>query len=186
MELKLLDEHTVQSIYNEHMVIDFPKDELKPLPMILKAMKESWYEPLGVYDATKLIGYVFVIRMQNSYLIDYLATFPEVRNKGKGANLLSLLKTHLSDADSIIGEVEDPAYTPDEEQAALQQRRIGFYKRNGCYDTGLRVECFGMKYIILESGSTNLSADEAWKLYGDFYRSFLPKEKFDNCIHRII
>ncbi len=185
MELRLLVTNQVGKLYKEHMVFDFPKDELKPLAMILKAIDEDRYEPLGLFDGEGLIGYVFVVKLGNDYLVDYLATFPEYRNKGKGANLLGLLDEYLKDANSIIGEVEDPLYTLDEEVAALQERRINFYKRNGCKDTGVRVECFGVKYIVLETGKgKGHSTEEVWQLYESFYRSLLPEDKFIKNIKR--
>ena len=39
MELRLLEVNQVGKLYKEHMVFDFPKDELKPLNMILKAVE---------------------------------------------------------------------------------------------------------------------------------------------------
>lgn len=187
MKLKQLDIVLVTKIYKEHMVIDFPKEELKPLDMILKLIEENRYEAMGLYDGDLLTGYVFIVRIDNSYLLDYIAIFPEYRNDGKGSNLLSLLAEHLDDADSIIVEVENPKYTDDGALADLQTRRIGFYKRNGCRDTGLRVSCFGAKFIILEMGANSIeSVDKTWELYEAFYRSFLPEDKFIGNVYRIL
>lgn len=187
MKLKQLDIVLVTKIYKEHMVIDFPKEELKPLDMILKLIEENRYEAMGLYDGDMLTGYVFIVRIDNSYLLDYIAIFPEYRNDGKGSNLLSLLAEHLDDADSIIVEVENPKYTDDGALADLQTRRIGFYKRNGCLDTGLRVSCFGAKFIILEMGANSIeSVDKTWELYEAFYRSFLPEDKFIGNVYRIL
>ena len=41
MELIQLNKDQIASLYNEHMVHDFKKDELKPLKMILKALDRS-------------------------------------------------------------------------------------------------------------------------------------------------
>ena len=186
MKLQRLDENQITKLYQEHMVVDFPKDELKPLNMILKSVQEGFYDCFGLFENEKIVGYTFMVKQENSYLIDYIAIFPEHRNKGVGANLLTLIDDYLGDADRIIGEVEDPAYTDDEEQKTLQTRRLGFYLRNNCNDTGLRVECFGVKFIILEAGNKKCrDKDEVWDLYSLFYKKFLSEERFEKNIWRI-
>ena len=186
MKLQRLNENQITKLYQEHMVVDFPKDELKPLSMILKSVQEGFYDCFGLFENEKIVGYTFMVKQENSYLIDYIAIFPEHRNKGVGANLLTLIDDYLGDADRIIGEVEDPAYTDDEEQKTLQTRRLGFYLRNNCYDTGLRVECFGVKFIIFEAGKTRCrDKDEVWDLYSLFYKKFLSEERFEKNIWRI-
>ena len=186
MKLQRLNEKQITKLYQEHMVVDFPKDELKPLSMILKSVQEGFYDCFGLFENEKIVGYTFMVKQENSYLIDYIAIFPEHRNKGVGANLLTLIDDYLGDADRIIGEVEDPAYTDDEEQKTLQTRRLEFYLRNNCYDTGLRVECFGVKFIILEAGKKKCrDKDEVWDLYSLFYKKFLSEEQFEKNIWRI-
>ena len=120
MKLQRLDENQITKLYQEYMVVDFPKDELKPLNMILKSVQEGFYDCFGLFENEKIVGYTFMVKQENSYLIDYIAIFPEHRNKGVGTNLLTLIDDYLGDADRIIGEVEDPAYTDDEEQKTLQ------------------------------------------------------------------
>ncbi|WP_458459450.1 GNAT family N-acetyltransferase [Pseudobutyrivibrio sp.] len=186
MKLQRLNENQITKLYQEHMVVDFPKDELKPLNMILKSVQEGFYDCFGLFENEQIVGYTFMVKQENSYLVDYIAIFPENRNKGVGANLLTLIDDYLGDADRIIGEVEDPAYTDDEEQKTLQTRRLGFYLRNNCYDTGLRVECFGVKFIILEAGNKKCrDKDEVWDLYSLFYKKFLSEERFEKNIWRI-
>ena len=187
MTLQKLSKEQIEKVYKERMVTDFPKDELKPLAMIFKAIDLDQYECLGLFDEDSIVGYTFFVKLDNSYLVDYLATYPDIRNKGVGATLLELLDKHLANADRIIGEVENPEYTDNPEQKELQARRIGFYKRNGCHDTGLRVECFGVPFIVLETGSKRCgNADEAWELYQSFYKMILPKDKFEKNIKRLI
>ena len=186
MKLQRLNENQITKLYQEHMVVDFPKDELKPLNMILKSVQEGFYDCFGLFENEKIVGYTFMVKQENSYLIDYIAIFPEHRNNGVGANLLTLIDDYLGDADRIIGEVEDPAYTDDEEQKTLQTRRLGFYLRNNCYDTGLRVECFGVKFIIFEADKKRCrDKDEVWDLYSLFYKKFLSEERFEKNIGRI-
>ncbi len=183
MELVQLNKDEVTALYHERMVNDFVEDELKPLWAIHKAMEAGTYEPLGLFYTDRIMGYAFLVRQGRNYLVDYLATYPEQRNKGLGAKILELLGEYLSEADMIIVEVEDPAYAESEDQRSLQERRIEFYKRNGCSDTGLRVRCFGVPFIVLqtkESGS--MEKDALWETYQSFYRAVLPKKMFEENI----
>ena len=186
MNLQQLNEKQISKLYEEHMIIDFPKDELKPLEMILKSVEKGFYECLGILEEEKIVGYIYLVRVDNCYLIDYIAIFPELRNKGLGTNLLALINDYLETADRVIGEVEDPAYTNDEGQKHIRNRRLQFYLRNNCRDTGLRVECFGVNYIILEVGNNHCKdLDEVWNLYEKFYKIFLPTDKFIKNIKRL-
>ena len=137
----------------------------------------------GALDEENMIGDVFLVRLGSDYLVDYLAIFPGKRNSGAGGVMISLLSEYLRDADNIIGEVEDPEYETNEDQKKNQSRRIAFYFRNGCADTGLRVKTFGVPFIVLKMGKSSCSdLDELWELYQSFYRELLPKEMFEKNI----
>ncbi len=186
MELIQLTKDWVASVYEERMVHDFKKDELKPLKMILKALDEGIYECLGLSDGERLLGYTFLVKQGKRYLVDYLAVYPEERDKGRGSAILKLLRDHVTDAEMMIIEVEDPLYAESSEEKELQERRVSFYFRNGCSDTGLRVRCFGVPFIIIRLGEKgSLDRDTVWEVYQSFYRAVLPKKMFDANIERI-
>ena len=186
LSLKKLNNAQLEKLYNEHIIYDFPRNERKPLDMIQKSIEDGYYETFGLFEGNTLVGYTFFVRKDNNYLIDYIATFPECRNRGLGAGLISLIDQALEGADRVLGEVEDPAYAQNPEDRELQTRRLNFYKRNGCRDTGLRVSCFEVPYIILEPGEgASASLEETYQLYESFYRMFLPGEKVDRSIRRI-
>ena len=183
MKLKKLSRDEVISLFNERLISDFAKDEIKPLNVIIKAIDDGIYECLGLFEGEAIVGYTFLVRIGMNYLIDYFAVYPTHRNAGIGSHMLSCLSDYLSRACLIIAEVEDPAYTEDEEAKALQKRRIEFYKRNGCRDTGLRVRCMGVPFIILETeNSTSIGKDALWVTYQSFYKTVLPNEMFENNI----
>ena len=108
MKLSSLNEKQIETIYRERMKIDFPPNELKPLSMIYDAIERGIYECLGLMDGTDIVGYAYLIRKGDDYLIDYLAVCPDRRNAGLGSEMLRLLGEYLAEADSIIGEVENP------------------------------------------------------------------------------
>ncbi len=186
MELITLDKDRVASLYEERMVHDFKKDELKPLKMILKAIDDGIYECLGLSDGAGLLGYTFLVRQGKRYLVDYLAVYHEERDKGRGATILKLLSEYITDAEIMIIEVEDPFYAESSEEKELQERRVSFYFRNGCSDTGVRVRCFGVPFIIISFiGNSSLDCDTVWEAYQSFYRAVLPRRMFEANIERI-
>ena len=84
MRLDRLTKEQVKAVYDKRMKADFPSNELKPLGMIEKAVAHGSYECLGLIGGKEIAGYVFLIRHGEDYLVDYLATCPERRNKGLG------------------------------------------------------------------------------------------------------
>ena len=80
MKLSSLNKKQIETIYRERMKIDFPPNELKPLSMIYDAIERGIYECLGLMDGTDIVGYAYLIRKGDDYLIDYLAVCPDRRN----------------------------------------------------------------------------------------------------------
>ena len=185
MRLERLTKVQVEDIYKNKMTVDFPKPELKPIEVILKAIDNDIYEPLGLFDESKIIGYTFLVKLGRDYLVDYLAVNSDWRNKGAGSEMVQLLGDYLKDAGNVIGEVEDPDCATDDASKDIQTRRLNFYFRNGCTDTGLRVKCFGVPFRILRVGQRQSEDhDELWEIYQEFYRKVLPKEMFEKNIQR--
>ena len=98
MKLILLSKDEVTSLYYDRMQNDFIEDELKPLWVIHNAMDEGRYEPLGLSDGSALLGYVFLVKQDRDFFVDYLAVFPGVRNKGIGSEILRLLRCRIPNA----------------------------------------------------------------------------------------
>ena len=185
MRLEHLGKSLAETVYKERIVIDFPEDELKPLWAILNAMDQGKYECLGLFDGESMIGYTFLVKLGKDYLVDYLSVYPDKRNSGAGGVMVNLLTEYLRDADNIIVEVENPEYAENEDQKELQSRRLAFYYRNGCSDTGLKVKTFGVPFIILRMGESSCNdLDALWELYQSFYREVLPKEMFEKSVKR--
>lgn len=76
MKLSSLNKKQIETIYQERMKIDFPPNELKPLSMIYDAIERGIYECLGLMDGTDIVGYAYLIRKGDDYLIDYLGSLP--------------------------------------------------------------------------------------------------------------
>ncbi|WP_026492605.1 GNAT family N-acetyltransferase [Butyrivibrio sp. XPD2002] len=177
MKIRQLQRGEITTIYQERLVHDFIKDELKKLSIILKAVDNGVYECLGLFDDSRIIGYAFLVKQGMSYLVDYLAVYPEYRNKGIGSEIIKMLRDYMAGAGLIILEVEDPVYSKDRDLKELQTRRIGFYERNGCTDTGLRARCFGVPFIILALENSSIrSKEKLWEIYRSFYGTVFSKD----------
>ncbi len=182
MRLERLTKEQLSGIYNERMVIDFPPAELKPLFVILEAYDKGIYEGLGLYDGGEIVGYTYLLKQSTNYLVDYLAIYPDKRNTGVGTHLLRLLGEYMAGSGSIIAEVEDPSYAENGEERKLRERRISFYLRNGCRDTGVRVKCFGVPFLVLQMGEGIKDKEKYWEMYASLYRAVLPQDMYDDNI----
>lgn len=177
MKLEILTKEQVEKLYTDRLIIDFPKAEVKPLDIILNAIDKGRYVPLGLFDESCIVGYSFIIKRAAVYLVDYFAVYPEHRCSGIGSKLLELVIDYLEDATSVFAEVEDPDYAQDAESNDIQKRRMNFYLKNGCLDTGLKVMSFGVPYRVIKiMGGPVKDLDNLWDLYRIIYRCVLPDE----------
>ncbi len=183
MKLLTLSKADIEKLYAERMTKDFPKDELKPLKMIFAAMDRGEYECLGLYDGDDILGYIFLVKHGNDYLIDYFAVDSQHRNEGIGGKSLQILSEYLVDADTVILEIENPDFAENEEQREIQSRRQGFYLRNGLEKTGVTVKCFGVPFAILEMVVNERHSDDViGEIYRMHYRKLLPDKMYRDNI----
>ncbi|WP_054743133.1 GNAT family N-acetyltransferase [Cellulosilyticum ruminicola] len=150
-QIKLLNTEEITCLYNTHMKIDFPPDELKPLEIILSLIQKGVYECLGLFEAKTLKAYAFIAREKDGqiYLLDYLAVCEIYRNQGYGSHFLALLKTYYPNAQGLIIEVESLRTAHDTKDFQMRTRRLNFYKRNGLMQTDVTTNCFNVEFTIL-------------------------------------
>ena len=151
MKLKLLDKQELTDLYQNEMVFDFPKAELKPLRAMLRLMDMGQYDPLLITDDEgSPLGYamLWLPRARNGALLEYLGVLRGKRNGGLGTHILPLLADRYG---QLFGEAEAPS-SSDAAENDLRSRRIGFYERNGFrlldYDCAL----FGVHFKCLYRG----------------------------------
>lgn len=182
MVIRKLNIIQIISIYQKSLRHEFPANERRPLMMILRGVYKGKYECLGVFKGKKIIGYAFFVKNENDYLWDYLAVLEEYRNKGVGSIIIKKVVRYYKNAHSVIGEVEDPYYSKDNNDKSIRERRLDFYMRNGCRDTLVRTKTFGVRFILIQIAGVNLLPAEVSRIYKSHYRKTLPKLLYKNNI----
>lgn len=154
--VKKINENEVDYIYNNYMVKDFPKAELKPLERIKYTMSTGMCEVLALYDEENIKSYaVLIIPQDGEYvLLDYFAVVKNYRGTGIGHEMLEkimeYLDRHKKHINGMFIECESPEYANSEYERIERERRIKFYKTCGCNETGFGSELFGVTYDVLE------------------------------------
>ena len=84
-EIRPLSLDEVRDVYHLRMVHDFPRNELKSLGMIEKALKRGNYRCLGMRDGNAILAYAFFVTLESNYLLDYFAVDQSQRGNGLGS-----------------------------------------------------------------------------------------------------
>ncbi len=150
MELRELDINEITDIYNNLLVNDFPKNEVKPLNRIISMNERKINTCYGLYENNEFVGYAFFVKINKSYLLDYFAIAKEQRGKGIGTKALALIKESFEGkVDVILIESENPEYAKNMEEFKVQSNRINFYLKSGCNMTKIKANTFLSEYNIL-------------------------------------
>lgn len=149
MKIKELNQEEIIKVYNEHMILDFPSEELKPVEVMLNLLKKKIYICYGLYDNEDLLAYAFIVTLKEYMLIDYYAVCEKHRNKGIGSKLLAILKEQCKDYNGIFVEVEKVEEAFEDAEKLTRKRRIEFYKRNGFKMTKISIELFKVNFSVM-------------------------------------
>ena len=176
---RLTDFAQVERLYKSRLKKDFARNELRPLASLRRSWEKDAYDCYGLFAGEEILGYAFFVRLGKNYLFDYRGIAEGCRDQGLGSIFLGQLAAELTEADCVIGEVEDPDKAKDEQTRAVRERRLQFYLRSGYRETELRSVVFGVDYRLLEvpTGITHM-ADELRTIYTELYRSILPAPFF--------
>ena len=177
-----LSDADIERVYHEHMTADFPPDELKPLRIIKKSLRQGRYVCYGLWAAGELAGYAFYVRQAApvvGYMGDYIGIFPDRRDSGLGTAFQRMLYDRaLTDAQFLLNEVEDPDTAPDPAAKERMLRRIRHHARVGWQDTGVRVRTWGVDFRLMEYPLKTLHDPETVRrLYWGIYRLSLSERQ---------
>ena len=164
-------------IYNKYMVLDFPKDELKPLAHILAMVEDGTCTFYALRRNEEVLSYFSVCVNGQGLLVDYLAVNEKYRGQGIGTKTLEFLKG-VAQNRYIIIECENEEKATDSEDKKIRLRRIAFYERAGFKRSGVSSTLFGVDYIIL-TNPADLSRDKVKELYSAIYLRMLGQSVFD-------
>lgn len=178
--MRLIGKDELKYIYDDLMSVHFPQDEIKPWKKISALWDEGKYHGYIWEDEEKnIIGYALLFQGPNNYwLLDYYAVNSKERNKGYGSRFLGELKAELADKIAgVIIETENPAYGKDEAEKDLRRRRINFYLRNGCENSGILSIAQGVEYVILYmKGQQDCKKNTVAEHLMQIYALVLPKD----------
>ncbi|MDO5402659.1 MAG: hypothetical protein Q4F11_04395 [Eubacteriales bacterium] len=155
MIIRELTIEQMDRIYNEHIVVDFPLSEVKPMSSIREGYEHGRYFAYGMFmgeQPEKLLAYAFFIRstVSDTFLLDYLAVVRGNRSNGTGSLFLHELKKRCREENKkLILEVENPDYAPDEEMAKYRRKRIHFYEKNNMCVSDVSCNFYNNEYLIL-------------------------------------
>ncbi len=193
MEYKTASIKEIEEIYNNCMVEDFPPAELKKLEDIIYSVKMGWYTVYIAYDEEGTKGYACVAtidcedeEIKKIGFLDYYAIVKKYRGGGIGSTFLKKLGS-LSKTDCILLETESIESAKNDDETNTRTRRIAFYKRSGCIDTGCMYNVFGVEYNIFVNREIALTEDFLAKLLAAYeyaYAAILRRNDKD-YIYRV-
>ena len=188
MLLRDLTDDRITWVYQNWMMQDFPDDERKPLARIRSALRDGDYRCIGIFEAEALVGYAFFAgapAKRNAVLLDYFAIAPENRNRGLGGMFLQRLPELFPQAAAVMIETEAPETAANAAEQDLRQRRLAFYLRSGCEDSGVQADVFGVRFRLLSYPvRLHPDAEQIWADYCAVYRNMLPESMFLRHIAR--
>lgn len=108
----------------EIMEKSFPLTEYRTREEQAALFDREEYRVLASLEGDRILGFIAFWELDGLTFLEHLATLPEARNRGLGAELL---RSAVDMAENpVCFEVEPP-------EDELTRRRIGFYERNGMY-----------------------------------------------------
>jgi GNAT superfamily N-acetyltransferase len=111
--------------------LSFPENERQPVDKIEERVNAGLSDMIvGEKDGkVAFMALLYPLRGTNFILLDYIATAPDYRNQGIGAEFLNnIINSNKADGKYLILEVDDPRFGDNKDN---RQRRVRFYQRLG-------------------------------------------------------
>lgn len=127
----------------------FPEEEQIPWDDLMVLVEKMPLDFTAYYDKDMLLGFTIVYPRKSFNWFWYFAVPDELRGKGVGQKILSLLTEKYKGCTTIL-DMESPEQVC--ENQAVRRRRHAFYLRNGFRDTGVGRSFGGIDYTIMIMG----------------------------------
>ena len=133
----------IKKLYREA----FPADERAPFFMLLKRTEREENSFYAITDENGFSGLVYTMKSEKVIYIFFLAVLSQKRGKGYGTEILSKIRNMNPDR-AVILMIEDTGIT-DAPNYEERIDRLGFYKKNGFYQLGIKINEAGVNYELL-------------------------------------
>lgn len=182
--MEKLEPGQIREIYRKRILRDFPRDEIKPLQVILNAEKRGRYLCMGLRDEEEITAYAFFVTLPDCALLDYYAVREDLRGQGTGSRFLQAMIPHLKELFScVLLESEDPEKARNAGDMETRSRRLRFYLKNGLADTGITACVWGVDYRILALPTGPVpSPEETRERFLSLYRVTMPASMVERKI----
>ena len=126
----------------------FPEQEQIPYDDLIELLDKMDIDYTAYYDDDMLVGLTMVLRLPRYNWAWYFAVRDELRGKGYGQGILSMVLEKYRNDHPFIMDIESP-YQPDAPNPEQRRRRHAFYVRNGFKDTPTSRTWDGLTFTIL-------------------------------------
>ena len=126
----------------------FPEQEQIPYEELIGLLDKMDIDYTAYYDDDVLVGLTMVLRLPRYNWAWYFAVRDELRGKGYGQGILSMVLEKYRNDHPFIMDIESP-YQPDAPNPEQRRRRHAFYVRNGFKDTPTSRTWDGLTFTIL-------------------------------------
>jgi len=142
----------------------FPVEEQIPWASIVKLVDSMPLDFTVYYNEDVLLGFTIVYPRPSYNWWWHFAIKPELRGRGIGQTILSMLIEKYEDQSNIM-DIEQPRH--DSSNAEQRKRRHDFYVRNGFRDTGVGRSFDGAEMTILMNGEGTFTMNDYDQALGE-------------------
>lgn len=128
----------------------FPAEEQIPYDELIHLLDVMDIDYTAYYEGDGLVGFMIVLRLPKYNWGWYFAVREELRGKGYGHAIFTLILDKYRDQRPVVIDIESP-WQPDAPNPEQRKRRYSFYLRNGLKDTGTNRTYSGITFTIMSS-----------------------------------
>ncbi len=152
LEKKVMKNSSEYENVKELLHASFPADEIVPMWYLLLLVKKGRADFTAYYDEGVFVGFTHVIEIERMAYLLYFAVDGNIRSKGYGSKILSILKKKYKGKPITLNSETVDASADNYEQRAKRQ---AFYNKNGFKNTGLYVKVLKSYFDVLSFGRFN-------------------------------